>query len=321
MLSPTEVARFQGFLNVHKPVGLISRRVVDRVLRLFRECGVRRKDLPKVGHAGTLDPLASGVLVVCIGKGTRLIDLLHEGSKSYQATFQLGCRSTTDDIHGEMINGDVDRAARVTRAELDEQLDRFRGSISQIPPAFSAVKVEGTSAYKFARRGRELDLSAKTVTIHRLEVTRFEPPELDLAIECSSGTYIRAIARDLGERLGCGAVMSALCRTRSGLFPLADAIHWDALSWKTFAGHIQPCVTATQHLSAYQCNDFEHYDLAHGQGIAPRTEGWLRMPPSSDSSTEQQFALLGTSGELIAIGGWDKSSPVLRPRINLVGIS
>ncbi|TXT35540.1 MAG: tRNA pseudouridine55 synthase [Planctomycetota bacterium] len=142
-----------GFLNIDKPQGLGSRSVVDEVNRLLRQRGFTRSTLPKVGHAGTLDPMAAGVLVVAIGSATRLIELVQSRPKEYRGSFLFGKRSNTDDISGNVVEGDATRAATITRAELETTLTMFRGRIDQVPPAFSAVRVDGRRAYKLARRG------------------------------------------------------------------------------------------------------------------------------------------------------------------------
>ena len=159
--------RVNGFLNIDKPQGLTSRSVVDHVNRLLRERGFTRGTLPKVGHAGTLDPMATGVLVVAVGHATRLIELVQSRPKTYRGAFLLGKRSDTDDVAGQVVESDTARAASISRAELDAALDEFRGRIEQVPPAYSAVRVAGRRAYKLARRGetvatRELIGGAKT---------------------------------------------------------------------------------------------------------------------------------------------------------------
>ncbi len=305
-----------GILNINKPIGKTSRAVVDTVNRLLRERGLQRGTLPKVGHAGTLDPLATGVLVVCVGDATRLIELVQSRPKEYLGTFLLGCRSNTDDVTGQVTEGDRARAATITREELDEALAPFRGRIEQVPPAFSAVRVAGQRAYKLARRGDEVALQPKTVEVHRLDVARFEPPELTLDIECGSGTYIRSIGRDLGERLGCGAVMSALSRTRIGPFELSQAIPFDQLRADSLAERLLPCSVAAAHLPAYVCDAEDASKLKHGLGLIPRESSWLRM---SDPHPES-FALIDADGTLLAIGGWDRRVPELRPRVNFIGV-
>ncbi len=303
-----------GFLNIDKPQGLTSRSVVDHINRLLRERGLTRSTLPKVGHAGTLDPLATGVLVVAVGHATRLIELVQSRPKTYLGTFLFGKRSDTDDVSGQVVEGDAARAASITRAELDAALVEFRGSIEQVPPAYSAVRVEGRRAYRLARRGEEVQLQAKTVEIHRLEVVRFEPPELMLDIECGSGTYIRSLGRDLGERLGCGAVMSALVRTRIGQFEKSEAISISDFTAESVVSGLLPCAVAASHLPAYVCDENESANLSHGLSIPPRESAWQPANPGHP----EVFAFVDSAGALLAIGGWDHRWPELRPRLNLI---
>ena len=281
-----------GFLNIDKPQGVTSRAVVDHVNRLLRERGLTRGTLPKVGHAGTLDPLATGVLVVGIGAATRLIDLVQSQSKEYRGVFLLGKHSDTDDVTGQVVEGDAARASSITRADLDAALNQFRGRIEQVPPAFSAVRVAGRRAYKLARRGESVELRAKTVVIHRLDVVRFEPPELTLDIECGSGTYIRSLGRDLGQRLGCGAVMSALVRPRIGPFELSQAVSISQFTADSVVASLQPCAVAASHLPAYTCDESEAARLSHGLGIAPRETAWQPLSPGRP----EVFSLVDSSG-------------------------
>jgi tRNA pseudouridine55 synthase len=203
-----------GIVNLYKPSGWSSRDALNRVERLVRPA--------KAGHAGTLDPLAEGVLVVCLGAATRLIEHVQAMPKEYRATFQLGRRSASDDVESEVEL--IDNARVPTREEVDAQLPRFIGKISQRPPAFSALKVEGKRAYKLARRGAAVDISPREVEVYHLEVERYEYPELVLSMHCSSGTYVRSVGRDLAESLGTCAVMSALVRTAVGCFRADDAV-------------------------------------------------------------------------------------------------
>jgi tRNA pseudouridine55 synthase len=317
-VSRTEAARLQGLLNIDKPQGLMSRQVVDAVHRLLRQFGIRPQDMPKIGHAGTLDPLATGVLVVAVGAATRLIDVLHLQRKSYRGTFRLGRRSDTDDETGNVIAVPGDPVSRVTGDLLAEILGGFRGRVQQVPPAFSAVKVDGQRAYKLARRGKTVELRAKTVEIHRLEIVSFESPQLTLDIECSSGTYIRSLGRDLGERLGCGAVMSALVRTRVGPFELAQSMPLDRLTCDNLADNLLPCLAAVRHLPVYVCDGAEQEKLAHGASIPPRMTGWKTPHPSGGTQdATEAFALVDEENRLLAIGGWDHIKPELRPRVNL----
>lgn len=206
-----------GILVVDKPVGLTSHDVVALVRRLS---GARR-----VGHGGTLDPFARGVLPLFLGRATRIAEYHGSDPKEYRATVVFGARSTTDDLEGELTAG---AEAPPGRASVEAALDNFRGAIRQRPPAFSAVKVAGRRAYRAARAGEHIELPERSVTIERLELTSWdeadpERPAAELEIVCSAGTYVRSLARDLGELLGCGAYLAALVRSASGPFRLDEA--------------------------------------------------------------------------------------------------
>ena len=200
--------------------------MVRSVRRIF---GVK-----KVGHAGTLDPFASGLLVVCIGRpATRLIGLLMEGEKTYHATVVLGMVSTTQDPEGEISPGGP--VSGLGRDTIEAVLDSFRGTIMQTPPRFSALKHKGKPLYHYARKGIEITKEPREVTVHELELTGLPPvpgdglPTMDLRIKCTKGTYIRSLAEDIGNALGCGAYLSALRRTQSGCFAVEDSIPGDSL--------------------------------------------------------------------------------------------
>ena len=208
-----------GVLNINKPLGMTSRAVVDRVQRVVRPA--------KVGHAGTLDPLATGVLLICVGPATRLVDYAHQLPKKYRATFLLGQQSPTDDLEGEVEH--LADAPSPSLADIEEASAEFVGQIEQRPPIFSAVKISGKPAYRMARRGQEIDIPTRQVTIHALEIVRYDYPEVVLDIQCGSGTYIRSLGRDLAESLGTAAVMSALVRTAVGGFAIENATELDAL--------------------------------------------------------------------------------------------
>lgn len=202
-----------GLLVIDKPVGLTSHDVVARIRRLTGEA--------RVGHAGTLDPAATGVLPVCVGQATRLVEYLSNADKCYLTEVVLGIQTDTDDLEGAII-----RTAPVpplTPADLERLLAGFRGTIAQTPPAYAAVKVGGQRLYDLARAGRAVDIPARTVTVRRLELLAWRPPALTLLVECSKGTYIRSLARDIGAAAGCGGYVQALRRVRAGPFCLADA--------------------------------------------------------------------------------------------------
>ncbi len=209
-----------GLLNVNKPPGITSRRVVDTVGRLGAPA--------KVGHAGTLDPLAAGVLVVAVGGATRLVQYVQRMAKRYLGTFMLGRRSVTEDVEGEVV--ELPGAPVPTHEALEAAAKRLVGRIEQRPPVFSALKIHGRPAYKLARGGKPVELAPRPVDIYRIEVRAYEYPELVLEIDCGGGTYVRSLGRDLAEALGTAAVMSALSRVLIGPFRVEEAVRLDELT-------------------------------------------------------------------------------------------
>jgi tRNA pseudouridine55 synthase len=217
-----------GLLNVNKPAGCTSFSIVARVRRLS---GERR-----VGHAGTLDPAASGVLPVCLGQATRVVEYLQEYPKEYVAGIELGISTDTYDGEGRITG----RGAlhNISLASVEDALQAFEGTIDQVPPAFSAVKVGGRKSYDLARAGQEVTLQPRRVHIHNIEVMGFDIPYLKLKISCSKGTYIRSLANDLGQRLSCLAYLKDLVRTSYGPFKIDDAVTPDQLQEATAGGRI-----------------------------------------------------------------------------------
>ena len=212
-----------GVLVVAKPSGPTSHDVVDLVRRL--------SSTRRVGHGGTLDPFAAGVLPVFLGRATRLVEYHLSGVKRYRATVCFGETSSTDDIDGERTPGD---SPAPTREQVEAGLAAFTGNQRQVPPAYSAVQIEGRRAYQLARRGEPVELAPRDVVVHALtlldwDLTDPARPVAVVDVECSAGTYIRALARDLGARLGCGAYLGALVRTASGGFRLEDAVTFESL--------------------------------------------------------------------------------------------
>jgi tRNA pseudouridine55 synthase len=209
--------RLDGFLVVDKPTGWTSHDVVAK-LRRAAPRGT------KVGHAGTLDPMATGVLVICFGAATRLAEWATTEDKRYVAEVMLGVETDTYDADGAVV---AERPAEITPDRLEAALTALRGSIEQRPPAYSAIKVAGQKMYDRARRGQPVVVEPRTVEVHRLDLRRFDPPRLELDVHCSKGTYVRSLAHDLGAMLGCGAHLSALRRTASGAFVLDRALPLD----------------------------------------------------------------------------------------------
>ncbi len=207
-----------GLLLLDKPSGPTSH---DLVYAVRRGSGERR-----VGHAGTLDPLATGLLVMCLGPATRLSEYLSGKDKRYRARVRLGQATSTYDAQGEVT---ATSTARPSQAAVEAALAEFRGPQQQVPPAFSAIKRGGQKAYELARRGETVVLEARSVTIESLELAEWQPPEFELDVHCSAGTYIRSLAHDLGQRLGCGAHLAALRRTASGSLLVSQAVSLDVL--------------------------------------------------------------------------------------------
>jgi len=273
-----------GVVPVDKPAGVSSRGVVDVVARAL---GTKT-----VGHAGTLDPLARGVVLVCVGHATKLVDYLHELPKRYAAEFLLGRSSPSDDLETP-VEEEVD-PVRPTRAEVDAAAVSFRGDILQRPCDFSAVHVEGKRAYRLARKGKPVTLEAKPVRIDRLEIVGYQWPRLDVEIECSSGTFVRAIGRDLAESLGTRAVMAALVRTAVGPFALEACAKLDAIVPENVRSLLLPTAAAVPHLPRVTLDD-DLLPFAVRGFILPLPDHTLPLPDAP------AIAALDTAGGLVGI--------------------
>lgn len=219
-MSKTENASLFGFLNIYKPKGLTSHDVVARLRKITK--------VRQIGHTGTLDPFATGVLPICIGKATRLIEYLDD-DKEYLATVQFGKNTTTYDLEGE-ITATFDK--KVTEEDVKNTLKDFEGEISQIPPIYSAIKVNGKKLYDYARQGQDIEIKPRKVTISKIELKEFDKTSQSakITVACSKGTYIRSIAYDLGAKLGCGGYLTALERTKAGKFQVNSAIKLEDLT-------------------------------------------------------------------------------------------
>lgn len=297
-----------GFYNVDKPAGPTSHDIVARVRRRLREeAGLKIK----VGHTGTLDPFASGVLVVAVGPATRLADYVQAAPKRYTAEVTLGATSTTDDVEGDITP--VAAAAPPTRRQVCAALDEFVGTIMQRPPAYSAVHVQGRRAYKLARDGREVDVPAKSVTIHGLELLRYEYPTAELDVLCGSGTYIRSLARDLGEALGVGGYCGALVRTAVGEFTIDRAAAVEELHLTE--GLISP-LTALADMPALAVPQELLIPLTQGKMLDVAELAVVAAGPDEGPSTEssREVALVDGAGNLLAIGELRADRQAVHPR-------
>jgi tRNA pseudouridine55 synthase len=292
--SATRAEDLAGILVVDKPVGPTSHDVVALVRRLS---GMRR-----VGHGGTLDPFARGVLPIFIGAATRVVEYHLGDAKSYRATVVFGATSTTDDLEGEIFPAD---GPVPDRAAVEAALAGFRGSIRQRPPAFSAVKIAGRRAYRAARAGERIELPERTVTIERLELLAWDEsdpsrPAAELEVTCSAGTYVRALARDLGERLGSGAYLTALVRTASGVFRIEQAHELDAVRSHaadgTLADSLLPIDHGLERFPIHRLTAKEVTAVAKGQIVRPS-----EALPAIREDSSGRVRLLDASDRLVAI--------------------
>lgn len=280
-----------GLLLVDKPAGLSSFGTLARLRRRYGR---------KIGHAGTLDPFATGLLVVLVGRATRLAPYLVGADKAYDATVAFGVRSTTDDPEGDLAAS----GALTDEAAIRAALPALRGDIEQVPPAASAVHVDGERAYRRFRRGEAVTVPARRVVVHRLELMRFDPhtQTADLQVACGSGTYVRSLARDLGEAVGTGAHLTALRRTRVGRFDVADAASPEAIL-EAVRDPLRPLIDCVPDLPQRVLDAEETRRARHGMALAGAADG--------------PVALLGDDGRLIAIGqpadGGVRPATVLEP--------
>ena len=246
-----------GFLNIYKPQGKTSHDVVAILRRITK--------IKQIGHTGTLDPFAEGVLPICIGKATRLIEYLDD-DKAYIGTVQLGKSTTTYDIEGDVINVSD---KKMTLQEIQEALPKFRGEIQQLPPIYSAIKINGKKLYEYARKGEEVKIQPREVNIYKLEIVNFdeEKQTVNLHIECSKGTYIRSIANDLGEALGCYGHLIKLVRIKAGKFGINEAIKLDTLETKEQVE--KNLIYPLEYLDypKYELNKAEKEKVSHGMGV------------------------------------------------------
>jgi tRNA pseudouridine55 synthase len=283
-----------GLLVVDKPGGLTSRAALDRALRWFPR-GTR------MGHTGTLDPLATGVLVLCLGAATRLAEYVQRMGKTYRTGLLLGARSDTDDADGAVTP--VAGAVAPGEAALRECLASFVGIIEQVPPAYSAAKVTGRRAYDLARQGQDVSLQARPVQIYGIDVLRYAWPHLELEVRCGKGTYVRSLARDLGDRLGCGALVAMLRRTRVGPFTAEEAVTLETTP-EAAQARLLPAALAVAELPGLNLSERDVRRLRQGQA-APLPAGF--------AAEGEGVAVFDEAGALAAVAAPDRARRLLRP--------
>jgi tRNA pseudouridine55 synthase len=293
-----------GFLCVDKPPGITSRDVVNVIQRLVRPL--------KVGHAGTLDPLATGVLVVAVGSATRLISFVQDGRKRYRGSFRLGETSDTEDCTGTVV--DSGDPTFVTVEMLTAALAEFVGQIEQTPPQFSAIHVQGQRAYDLARQGIAVELAPRRIDVFGIDLVEFATPEFTIDVCCSGGTYIRSLGRDVGQRLGCGALMTALRRTAVGPFTIERAVPLESLTRETGERALWPLSTAAQHLPSVALSAEEVAAVRCGKAIRPAAGA---SPSLAEVLPSGDLALFDAAGELVGIGVADPATNLVKPRLVL----
>jgi tRNA pseudouridine55 synthase len=292
-----------GILVVDKPVGLTSHDVVEIVRK--------GTNIRRAGHTGTLDPRASGVLVILIGPAVRLSEFVSASDKRYQAILRLGGTTDTYDADGRFTRPTTSAPIDVTEQQFEEVLSRYVGEIEQTPPPYSAVKVQGRKAYEMARQGEEVQLEPRIINVYHLEVLEWAPPEVVIDVHCSSGTYVRSLANDVGTALGCGAYLVGLRRTKSGRFSLRDAVPLRKLQEAFTAGnwyqYLIPAAEALAEWPAIELNPDQVEEVKHGHRV--------KAEPEAKPGLVRGVSM---AGELIAImdlvTGEDGVTPEWQPK-------
>ena len=278
--SKLNASQLCGILNLNKPSGITSREAVNQVQRLVRPA--------KIGHTGTLDPLASGVLVLCLGTATRLVEYVQRMPKTYYATFLLGRHSDTEDIEGHVTV--LPDPPIPTLQQAEAVLANFQGTILQRPPVYSALKIRGRRACDLARQGKPVELAARSITIEELKIHNYNYPQLTLDIKCGSGTYVRSLGRDIGSALGTAAVMSSLERTAVGCFDITQAEILEQLKHSDIVNKLLPATSAVNLLEKITLTETQQERIARGMSI--------EQPPGI---SDTEVAALNTNGQLVAI--------------------
>ena len=297
---------FEGFLNLNKPVGMTSHDCVARVRRVLK--------LKRVGHGGTLDPAAAGVLPMALGKATRLLQFLGH-DKAYEGTVRFGLTTATDDLEGEILSSQS--VPDLTLEQVKAALPSFQGKIQQVPPNYSAIHVEGKRLYDLARKGETVAVPPRTVDVFRLEILDWRPgdfPELDLAIACGTGTYIRAIARDLGAALSVGGTLAALTRTESSGFTLPESLTFDELETQLQQGTLHAIApsAALEHLDAIALDAKDAARWRQGQRLA------FALPEQPHNSPSPHPLLVyDKGGQFLGVGErvYSDTNSILAPMI------
>jgi tRNA pseudouridine55 synthase len=282
-------------LNIDKKASVTSYGAVDQLKKLL--------GVSKAGHAGTLDPFATGVLLVCTGKATKITRFLMELEKEYVGTIKFGSETETDDRTGKVIFSREDFS--ISKEDIEKEMSAFLGRILQRPPRVSALKQRGVRLYEMARRGESFETEAREVTVRDFKILEFRFPKLDFLVQCSKGTYVRALARDIGKKLGCGAHLDALRRVRIGSFAVEDAMSVESLKDIVEAGELASCSRsamsideALSFMPAYTLKESVEQKVVHG--LSPALSEFDRLEAGVPAN--QNVRILSSRGEFLAIG-------------------
>ena len=281
-----------GILNIDKPYGITSMEVVRRVKRAS---GFKR-----VGHGGTLDPVATGVIPVCIGQATRIMEYMLDGSKKYRTAIKLGVTTDTYDSLGEVT--ETADASHLTREEVMSALTQFQGAIEQVPPMYSALKKDGKRLYELARQGIEVERKPRPVDVYEIELTEWDPPEATVEVHCGRGFYMRSLAHDLGQALGCGAHLKTLVRLKASAFTLDEALTLEeveeSFSDGTWTEHLHAPDVVLGNMRAIIAGRSMQDMIRNGRPIPSS----VRIPPNEP---EERCRVYGTDGTFLAIMRFD----------------
>lgn len=272
-----------GVTNVLKPPGMTSRDVVNKIVR-------RCPRKTRVGHAGTLDPMATGVLVVAIGPATKLIQYAQDAAKIYVGSFRLGFQSDTEDITG--VVEEIPAARQITESELVAAFDKFTGEILQTPPQFSAVKVDGQRAYKAARKGETVNIKARPTRIDSIKLLAFEFPDFQIEIKCGKGTYVRTLGRDIAKSLGSDSIMTALQRTAVGNFSISSSCTLEQIESQPIEELMLGPSSMVSNLPTVELSTDDITRLLHGKRISPSGLGSIQTEVAAYDSSKQLLAIL-----------------------------
>lgn len=292
---------YHGVINVYKEAGFTSHDVVARLRGICKQ--------KKIGHTGTLDPDAVGVLPVCLGNATRLCDMLTDRTKEYVASFRLGIVTDTQDLSGRVLES---HTPDIDPQSVRQAVSSFVGDQLQVPPMYSALKVDGKRLYELAREGKTVERKARQITIYELELLKEEHPDYTMRVCCSKGTYIRTLCHDIGQKLGCGGVMTQLLRSRVGEFRAEDAYRLSEIQSFAEAGRLQEILVPTENmfsrLMALKVKDGGLKALQNGNKLLPSQVFWEKEPAAG-----QELRVYGKDGQFFGVYRYDAEEKLFCP--------